>query len=173
MKPGRVVLRAKALALSAWLVQGLDSKCGLCGLLVPSSTGCCITGDASAQGRNCCLCMFPSAHFPHLIIKSHRAVPAVWDGDVSTLTLPFCPGFLCFVPGIRFQAGCSLDSLRHQWPSSAGWSPRLQLETVQPHAAPRPAGVIQLQFCHHEADPVKRASIATSGFFFKWKFYFL
>lgn len=137
-----------------------------CGLPVPFSTGCCITGGASAQGRNCCLCMLPSAHFPHLIIKSHRAVPAVWDGDVSTLMLPFCPGFLCFVPGIRFQAGCSLHSLRHQWPSGAGWSPRLQLETVQPHAAPRPARVIQLPFCHHEADPVKPASISTSGFFF-------
>lgn len=144
-----------------------------CGFLVPFSTGCCMARDASEWGRNCCLCMFPFAYFPHVFIKSPGAVPAVWDVDVSTLMLPSCPGFLSFVPGIGFPPGCSIHSLCHQWPSGAGWSPGLQLATVQPHTAPRPARVIRLWFCHHEADPVKPASTSTSGFFFKWKFYFL
>lgn len=148
-----------------WLFQPGKGKCGLVVCLVPFSTGCCVTGGASAQGRNCCLCVFPSALFPHLIIKSPGAVPAGWDGDVPSLTLPFSPGFLSFVPGVGFPPGCSVHCLGHQWPSSAGRSPGLQLETLQPHAAPGPARVVQLRFCHHEAHPVKPAPASTSGFF--------
>lgn len=37
MKPGRIVLRADALTLSAWLVQGLEGKCGLVVCWCPSA----------------------------------------------------------------------------------------------------------------------------------------
>lgn len=96
-----------------------------------------------------------------------------WDGDVSPLTLPFCPLLLSFVPGVGFPPGCSVHRLCHQWPSGAGRSPGVQLETVQPHAAPGPARVIQLRFCHHEAHPVKSASMSRRGFFFLMEILFL